>query len=226
MCGLHNPRKPPKEEEDGTPNQEYYWKLKSCVSRTYVKYIFHVVKNIPGSGYRLLLLWEVFLDYANHTFKFDNPRLQPFVCLASVLLYVPSILVILGVGYVVLVLWFYATLLPFYILAFPLKYFVFGFNLYSFSIVSQTLASLYVCFFPEIKKCVPFAEEIELEDILPNILKSFEIKPKTIMSVVPLLVQKRKDCVVECVDTLLLSYFIFGAGFVMSILFLAGGFYF
>jgi len=124
-------------------------------------------------------------------------------------------------GFIIHIALYYATLLPFFILAFPLKYFVFGFNLYSFWFVSQGLASLYVCFFPEIKKFMPFLEKIE-----PSLLKSFEIKPKKIMSVVPLLVQKRKKCLVVCLDTLTMCFLIFMVGFPLSLLFLAGGIYF
>merc|ERR1712034_234599 len=95
-------------------------------------------------------------------------------------------------------------MLPFFVLGYPLKHLIFGFNLYSFVFVSQGLASLYVCFFPQIKECMPFGygkiENIEPEDILPRVVKSFEIKPKNIMSVVPLLVHKRKNCWEGCFD--------------------------
>jgi len=133
-------------------------------------------------------------------------------------------------------LWYYATMLPFFVLAYPLKHFLFGFNWSSFVIVSPSLASLYVCLFPHIKKCIPFSlfslvheGKIKMDDIFPSVLKCVEIKPKKIMSLVPLLVQKRERCSVEeCFCTLMLCVFIFIFGLLFSInpLFLISGSYY
>ena len=70
-------------------------------------------------------------------------------------------------------------------------------------------------------------ENIEPEYILPRLLKRFEIKPLKIMSVVTALVQRRKNCLVECLDTLIFCFLIFAFGFAMSaVLVLSGGSYF
>jgi hypothetical protein len=139
-------------------------------------------------------------------------------------------LLIVGWGYTICALCYYATLLPFFVLAFPLKQFIFGFNWYSFVFVSPGLAFLYIFLFPHIKKCMPFSvgeiEHIKSEDILPNILKSFEIEPKRIMSVVPLLIRTRKVCSVECADTFLFYLLIFGLGLIFSFPFWASKTYF
>merc|ERR1712034_275331 len=97
--------------------------------------------------------------------------------------------------------------------------------------VSQTLASLYVFCFPQIKKCMPWSfgeiEKIESPaNILPGIIERFGIKPQKIMSVVPLLVHKRKKCFVELLDTFMLSIFIFIMGFLISPILLVFGIYF
>jgi len=109
-----------------------------------------------------------------------------------------------------------------------LKHYIFGFNLYSFLSASQTLASLYVCFFPQIKKCMwfGFGEEIDSEDILSTTLKTYKIKPNELMSVVPLLVQKRKQCWIEISNTLLLCFIIFAYNLALSFPFLLTGHYF
>jgi hypothetical protein len=146
------------------------------------------------------------------------------------LFYVPSVLMSTVVGYILLALWYHGSILPFTILAIPLKHFLFGFNYYSFWLVTPSLASLYVCFFPHVKKCMPSSfgeiESIEPKNILPSILKTFEIEPNNIMSVVPLLVQNKKKCWIKCLDTYVMCFVIFGAGFPLSLLFVASGYYF
>jgi hypothetical protein len=132
-----------------------------------------------------------------------------------------------GASYALLFWGYYAAMLPFFVLGYPLKHLIFGFNLYSFVFVSQGLASLYVCFFPQIKECMPFGygkiENIEPEDILPRVVKSFEIKPKNIMSVVPLLVHKRKNCWEGCLDALMLCCLIFAMNMPASLIPLLSG---
>jgi len=160
-----------------------------------------------------------------------HPCVKMCLCFFSFIFYIPYSIIILGTGYTVAVLSYYATILPFVILAFPLKYFIFGFNIISFLTVSQTLASLYVCCFPQIKKCIPWSfskeiEKIESENILPGIIERFGIKPQKIMSIVPLLVHKRKKCFVEILDTFMLCVFIFIMGFWISVILLAFGIYF
>jgi len=143
-------------------------------------------------------------------------------------LYIPYMFVIFGLWYIILGIWYYATMLPFYALAFPLKYFFLGFNWSSFVLVSQGLALLYVCMFPQITKCLPFScverEYTEFENTLESIIKSFEIKPNEIMSIVPLLVQKRQKCSVDCADILMLCWFIFLIGLILSPFFFFIGF--
>jgi len=70
--------------------------------------------------------------------------------------------------------------------------------------------------------------EMESENILPieSILKTFEIEPNNIMSVVPLLVQNKQKCWTECLNTNVMCCFIFGAGFPLPLLFVASGYYF
>jgi len=133
----------------------------------------------------------------------------------------------LWASYALLFWGYYAAMLPFFVLGYPLKHLIFGFNLYSFVFVSQGLASLYVCLFPQIKECMPFGygkiENIEPEDILPRVVKSFEIKPKNIMSVVPLLVHKRKNCWEGCLDALMLCCLIFAMNMPISLIPLLSG---
>ena len=98
------------------------------------------------------------------------------------------LLVLLGVlMYASLFVGYYTIMLPFFILAFPFKFFISGFNFSSYFIVDKALALLYVCFFPQIKELMFNT----FEDTSVNILNSFEIKPKKIMSAVPFLVQKK-----------------------------------
>jgi len=210
--------------------KKHYWKLKSLLTVTYVKYLFCVVKIIFYLGSSLLHVCGNMSDFLEKADKSNYLCLQTFACLSYLLLPVPCLIIITGAGYIISVLLYYATILPFFILAFPLKHIVFGFTMYSFCFVSQTLASLYVCFFPQIKKCMPFSfgemERIKLENILPDIVESFRIEPKQTMLVVPLLIQKRKKCWVEFLDTILMNFFIFGFGFLFSLLFWFIGIYF
>ena len=202
--------------------KKHFWIMKSFLTMTYVKYLFYIVKIISCLGSRLLRYVGIVDDYLA---KVDNLCL--FVGTVSYMVCLPMIAVMTYTG---VVLWYYASLLPFFVLAFPLKHFFFGFNLYSFLFVSQGLASLYVCFFPEIKNCMPIrsgeTEKLKFKNILRSILKHFEIKPKNVMSVVPLLVQRRKNCWVECVNTFLFCCLIFVFDIFLSPFFLVGRNYF
>jgi hypothetical protein len=153
-----------------------------------------------------------------------------FGFLFFLLIYVPYVFVIAVLAYAACVLCYYATLLPFFVLALPLKHFVFGFNLRSFWYLAQGLASLYVCFFPEIKKCMYFSVAemgtVEPSDTLPRMLKSFEIKPQPIMSVVPLLVRNRKNRRQEFLDTFVMCWLIYLFGVFLSLVFVVNGVYF
>jgi len=118
---------------------------------------------------------------------------------------------------------YHTIMLPFFVLAFPLKFFIFGFNFCSFLIIEKVLATLYICFFPQIRTCLIF-NECTLEDIL----NSFEIKPKKIMSTVPFLIQKRQifweyfsvKFLCHLVLNLLVGILIFLFGFVASVPFI------
>jgi len=210
---------------------KYYWRIKSFFTMIYLKYLFYVVKIFSYLFSHLLDLSGVFDSFMEgEEVQIMHPCAQWCACLFCLIFYVPYAIIIAGTGYTVAVLSYYAIMLPFFVLAFPLKHFILGFNLFSFLTVSQTLASLYVCFFPQIKKCMPWScgkiEKIESENILPEIIKRFEIKPQKIMSVVPLLVHKRKKCFVEILDTFMLSIFIFIMGFLISPILLVFGIYF
>jgi hypothetical protein len=123
------------------------------------------------------------------------------------LCFLPLTVIIAGASLTVLSVWYHATLLPFYILTIPLKQFDFVLNWYSFYFVSQTLASFYVCCFPQIKKCVPF-----------SVKETKKNEPKKIMSLVPLLVQKRNNCE-ERLNSLKICYYIFLIGFPFTLFF-------
>jgi len=204
--------------------------MKSFFTRTYVKYIFYVVKIISCLDCKLFLFLEILANYLQMTANSDNPCVHVFGFLSFLLIYVPYLLMIAAFVYAACVLYYYAALLPFFVVALPLKHFVFGFNLRSFWYLAQGLASLYVCFFPEIKKCMYFSvaemETIEFSDILPRMLKSFEIKPEPIMSVVPLLVRNRKNRRVEFLDTFCMCWLIYLCGVFLSPVFVANGVYF
>jgi len=211
--------------------KKHYWKLKSFITMIYVKYIFYVGRIISCLGSRIFVPFETAMNYVCKASNYQNMCVELFAFVFFLLLCIPYVCMIGVMGYTLLFVWYYATLLPFFILALPLKHFLFGFNFYSFLFVSQGLASLYVCCFPQIKNCLPFSfgkrENIEPEYILPRLLKRFEIKPIKIMSVVSSLVQKRKNCLIECLDTLIFCFLIFAFGFGMSsALVLSGGSYF
>jgi len=185
--------------------------MKLLLTMPYEKYLFHVAKIFSCLGSRLVHRFRIFSEYM------CNPNNScPYFLLWVFSLHVLSIFFM--AYYIILFLWFYAIMLPFVILAIPYKHFVFGFNQFSFLFVSPGLASLYVCCFPHIKNSMPFSlseiENIKLEDIFPSVLKCFEIKPEKIMSVVPLLVQKRKACLVEFADTFILCLIIFVVDFI------------
>jgi hypothetical protein len=201
-----------------------YWEIKSLLTRAYVKYIFYVVKIVTYLVLRIVSPVFKVSYYIDLKIKSDNLYVRSFVsflCLIFCAIYLPTLFV---AGYSLFFFWYYATMLPFFVLTFPLNFFIFGLNWYTFVFVPQGLASLYVCCFPLIKKCMPFSsgeiEQITIEKILPNIIKSFNIKPKKIMSVVPLLVQNRKNCWVECSDTIIMSFLIFLFGFPLLYVFL------
>ena len=110
---------------------------------------------------------------------------------------------------------YYAALLPFFILAFPLKCFIFGFNSCSFLFLSQSLASIYVCFSPQMQKFIFNSGEIE------------KIEPENVMSVVPFLVEKRKKCNgVDFFQAFLFCSLFFMYNFLLSLPFWISGTYF
>jgi len=74
-------------------------------------------------------------------------------------------------------------MLPVFVLAFPFKFFLFGFNIGSFLIIDKVVASIYVWFYPQITL---LWGELEPEDLL----NSFKIKPKRTMSSLPFLLFK------------------------------------
>jgi len=208
-----------------------YWKLKSFLTMIYVKYLFYVFKIISCLYEGLATPLDIFSNYLEQqSTNYYNPCVDFLFGLLFILFYVPYSLMMLPTGYIVCVFWYYVNMFPFFALAFPLKHFIFGFNWHSFVFVSPGLAFLYICLFPHIKKCMPFSvgeiEHIKSEDILPNILKSFEIEPKRIMSVLPLLIRTRKLCLVECADTFILYLIIFGLGLIFSFPFWASRSYF
>jgi len=179
--------------------KKHYWKIKSLFTIVYVKYLSYVVRIIFGLWFNIFVFLSNCYDNlvkATEYYFYPYDSCQEILVLFLHLLFlIPSICMVAVAGYTLFFCWYYATMLPFFILAFPLKYFVLGFNWYYFLCVSQGLASLYVCIFPQIKQCMPFSvgrKNVEPEDIFPGILKRFDIKPNKIMSVVPLLVQKKK----------------------------------
>jgi len=194
--------------------KKYYLKLKSFLTLIYVKYYFYVVQIVSYLLCNFLNFLEILSECLEKAEKHNI-----FVgSLIIIVFYVPWLLMLVGTVYTLFFFWYYATMFPFFILAFSLKYFLLWLNWYYVVFVSQGLAAIYVCCFPEIKRCMPFSfGEIgdikpESKEILLKLLQNFEIKPKQIMSVVPLLVQKRKKCWTECLDTIALCFLIFLAG--------------
>jgi len=173
--------------------EKYYWKMKSFLNMPYEKYLHYVVKIISYLMSRIDNFSDIF-EYI------DN------VCLLNFILRVA----LLGAIVTNLFLWYFATLLPFFILTFSLNYFIFDFNFSYLFLISQGLSALYVFFFPQIKKSMPFRTE--------NII---EIEPHKLMSVVSLLVQKRIPCKVEFPDTLRFCYLIFLFGLPVTLFFTA-----
>lgn len=201
--------------------------MKSFLTMTYVKYLLYVLKIISCFGESVYNVSRTFNGYLEKVSKSKNCCLAIFGAYFGILLYMPHLLMISGAGYIVCVLWYYATLFPFFVLAFPLKLFFFGFNLYSFLVVSQSLASLYACFFPQIKKCMSGEiENIRFDNILQNLI-TFEIEPKQIMPVVPMLVQKRKKCYLDNIFFFLVIFaLLFGSGLLLCPIFVVGDNYF
>jgi hypothetical protein len=107
-------------------------------------------------------------------------------------------------------------MIPFFILAFPLKFFIFGFSSNSYFTVEKVLASLYVCFFPQIKKLFLNNQDEALE--MEDILNSFEIEPKKIMTALPFLVQQRKTRWEDYFITLWICFCIVALGSIVSFL--------
>jgi len=175
-----------------------YWTLKYFLNIPYENYVFYVVKIILSLTSCLNHILGIF-EYIYSATKNHNFCVWNFVFV----LCAPFVVILVGVYLAIFFVWYYAIQLPFLILSYPFKQFVFGFNLVYFFLFSQGLASLYVCFFPQIKNCIPFFRIREIKTI----------EPQKIMSVVPLLVQKRKDCLEECIETLRFCYLIFLCGF-------------
>jgi len=178
--------------------KKHYWKLKLILNMPYDKYLFYVVKIFSCFGSSLNQLSDIFVE---HLEKYKH---QNWVENVAWLFCFLLVVIFSGAKLTVLLLWYYAILLPFFMVTLSLKQFVFGFNLSSFLFLSQGLASLYVCFFSQIKNCMPFKYgEVET------------IEPCEIMSVVPLMIQKRK----MIFDTLIFCYLIFFCGFPITIFF-------
>jgi hypothetical protein len=187
-----------------------YLKMKLLLNMPYQKYLCHVFKHCSWSGKGLCHAvdafseTEIFQYIQQNVFNSDNFCAQIFI----ILFLMPFSVIFVGVYYTILCIGYYASMLPFFILAFPFKYFNFVLNWYVFSVISQGLASLYVCCFPHLKYSAPFKiGEIEI------------IKPKHIMSVVPLLVQRRKNCYFEYVDTFRFCYLIWIFGIPFTLIF-------
>jgi len=129
------------------------------------------------------------LDPFVKIFLFLNRELGsvPLRIAELLLVYIAQLIFIAIPLYTCLKVWYYLIMFPFFILTFPLKFFIFGFNFTSFSIVEKVLLSFYACFFPQIKRLV-----LNKDGTWEDIVNSFEIKPKQIMFTVPFLVQRRK----------------------------------
>jgi len=199
----------------------YYWKIKSFLTLPHVKYLLYFDKIISYLYPHFFHCFQIFSNYLEKAIKVHNLC----GCLFFFLIWLPYFLMIYSATYILLFLYYYTFMLPFFVLSFPLKHFFFGFNWYSFLFVSPALASLYICVFPHVKQCVPFSGKIMNTEfhISQDVVKSFEIKPTKIMSLVPLLVQNRNKCWVECLDTFMLSLVIFGLGAPMSLILIFGG---
>ena len=184
--------------------EKNYWKIKSFLTMTFVKYFVYISKITSSIGFHLLHIFEIFSNNIEKA-SISNHPCEVFgyeVCLVA---YIPLISV---AGYIIFCLWYYAILLPFFILAFPLKNFVLE---YSYLFLSQSLASLYVYFFPQIKKFIPLWSFGTME----------QIEPPSMMTVVPLLVQKRRNSFwIEWLSTIGVCCLIFLFGFPLSLLFL------
>jgi hypothetical protein len=87
------------------------------------------------------------------------------------------------------------------------------------------LATSYACFFPQIKIWMK-QPEVEAKYLFENILESFRIKPRKIMSIVPLLMQKRKKFLSEFLHTIVFFMCIFIMGLGVSFIAVITGFYF
>jgi len=182
----------------------------------YVKYLVYVVKIYSFCESRLLRLGEVFQYNLEQCINFENrsPELQNCLRCLTVPFVIVYLAIIIGGLYAINFVIYVSTLFPFWALSYPLKFYFFGFNLFSFWLVTPGLATLYACFFPQI---IPTQPGLEPKYFLENILKSFQIKPKNTMSIVPLLVQKRKLFLTEFVHTLLFFVCILCLGMCISL---------
>jgi len=183
-----------------------YWKIKNSLIMPYDKYLFYVVKIIFYLRSRLFLLCEIWPGYVE-SYHFLN--------ILIFLSGIPFVVVLLASGYAILFLWYHATLLPFYILAFPSKHYILGFNWLSFWFVSPALASLYICVFSHLAKYFPFSS-IEKETI----------EPKRIMAVVPLLIQNREMFLGKFFSAVYWCFVIFLLGFPYNVIFIYSGNFF
>jgi len=188
--------------------KKFYWKIKYFVAMPYDSYLFDVVKIIFYLRSRLFFFFDIWPAYV----EAHHPCKKFFVFLSGF----PLVVMLLVAGYTILFLWYYATMLPFVILAYPLKQFIFGFNWLSFCFVSPCLASLYVSFFSQLEKSFPFSSSGRIGII----------EPKRIMSVVPLLVQNREHCLHKFIVAIYCGFIIWLFGFPFNAFFLYNGHFF
>jgi len=135
----------------------------------YEKYLLFVEQIIDYLLVRLAHVFNNLLNWTKHCAS----------CLLLARFYLISY-------YIILFLWFYVSLLPFFVLAIPMKYFDFVSAWYYFCLVAQGLASFHAFYFSYLKNWEPF-----------HTTETKIIEPQKIMSVVPLLVQNRKEWVLK-----------------------------
>ena len=182
-------------------------------------------------GSRIFVPFGTAIDFVFEVANSHNLCVQVFALLFFLLFCVLYVFMTFGVGYTLLFVSYCANTASFFYFDFTLETLSFWIQFLLIFVCFPRFGSLYICLFPQIKNCMTFSfgrrENIEPEYILPRLLERFEIKPPKIMSVVPSSVQKRKDCLVECLDTLIFCFLIFAFGFVVSAVFvLSGGSYF
>jgi len=203
--------------------EKIYLKLKYILTipcLIYVKYLLAIEKISIYLFFHIseiLCSWSQNFDENNHWVKF-------FLCLDCVVSFVFSLIFCVASYF----MGYHIIMFPFFVLAFPLKFFIFGFNFLSFVFVEKVLATLYICFFPQIRTW------IFKVCTLGDILNSFEIKPNKIMSAVPFLIKKRQtfggyfsvEFLCNLFFNLLLGILIFLFGFVASVPFILTDTYF